>query len=102
FVVHVAGTEVVAVGTVFAVRSSVDALAVTLIEGRVTVRPSADAGGVAPAAPLTMNAGERVRLKASGSPSSAQVDRPNIEQVVAWKRSEVVFDDVALVDAVAE
>jgi transmembrane sensor len=30
------------------------------------------------------------------------MDRPLIEQVLAWKRDEAIFDNVSLVDAVAE
>jgi transmembrane sensor len=30
------------------------------------------------------------------------LDRPRIEQVIAWKRDEAVFEDVELADAVAE
>lgn len=114
FVVHAAGSEVVALGTEFSVRlpglgeHRNDALAVTLIEGQVSVRPSparADRGA-APAKPVLMQPGERMRLeRASGGangPVAQQVDRPRIEELVAWKRSEVVFDDVSLSEAVAE
>lgn len=115
FVVRAAGSEVVAVGTVFAVRFTAgdggradDPLAVTLIEGQVTVRPAQDgaAAGVAPARPIVMQPGERVRLAtAAGSAArkaTPQVDRPSIEQVVAWKRNEAVFNGAPLADAVAE
>ena len=114
FIVRVAGSEVVAVGTVFSVRLAGkgahgdDALAVTLVEGQITVRAASGsrANGVAPAAPLSMQAGERMRLvKATGvsnEPAIQQVDRPRIEQVVAWKRSQAIFDDTSLADAVAE
>lgn len=114
FVVRVADSEVVALGTVFSVRltpgiaRTSDSLAVTLIEGQVTVR-SAQGGpgsGVAPVQPVLMQPGERVRLvkaaSASASGAAPQVDRPRIEQVVAWKRNEAIFDDVSLVEAVAE
>jgi transmembrane sensor len=115
FVVRVAGSEVVALGTVFSVRLTAnggrgsDALAVTLIEGHVSVSAAAsgDADGVAPPKPLLMQPGERVRLtKAAAGPSASsatlQVDRPRIDQALAWKRSEAVFDDTSLADAVAE
>lgn len=32
----------------------------------------------------------------------AQLDRPNVDQLMAWRRSEVIFDDLPLSDAVAE
>jgi len=113
FVVKVPGSEVVAVGTAFSVRygdagaSAPQQLTVTLIEGRVDVRPEAEgsAGAATAEKPVSMKAGERLRVGppagASGAVSQT-VDRPNVEQVTAWKRSEVVFDATALWDAVAE
>lgn len=112
FVVRAAGTEVTAIGTVFAVRfngrdaSAADALAVTLVEGEVIVRKAGDARGLAPAQPVRMQAGDRVRLVAGDGPSvgpvAARVDRPDIDRMMAWRRSEAVFDDTTLADAVAE
>lgn len=116
FVVRAGGSEVVAVGTVFSVRLAPaaeragDSMAVTLIEGQVTVRDASrdgDAGALA--RPILMAPGERLRLiKAvgaatqSGPRATTQVDRPRMDQVLAWKRNEAVFDDVALPEAVAE
>jgi transmembrane sensor len=112
FVVRAGGSEVVALGTVFAVRFTAqaavgrDALAVTLIEGQVAVLPAAGATGLAPARTVRMVAGDRVRLSGSElgpeRSAKAEMDRPNLEQVVAWKRSEAVFDDASLLEAVAE
>lgn len=114
FVVRAADSEVVAIGTVFAVRlperrgeAADGALAVMLIEGRVSVRPVAgEADGIAPARPVMMEPGERIQLsKTSARPGAAaiaRIDRPRIEQMVAWKRGEAVFDDVALPEAVGE
>ena len=117
FVVRAAGSEVAALGTVFSVRLAPngqrvnDALAVTLIEGQVTVRPATDRppGGAAPARPVLLHPGERVRIgEVADSPSKGaerwptEMDRPRIEQVTAWTRSQAVFDDTPLSDAVAE
>ncbi len=113
FVVTAAGSEVVAVGTAFAVRlvdgqaHVGDSLAVTLIEGQVMLRPKSGllARGAAPPKPVSMQAGERVLLsvvRGISTDASERVDRPNIDQLMAWKRSEAVFDDVSLQDAVAE
>lgn len=112
FVVRAGGSEVVAIGTVFSVRLTGasdavgESLAVTLIEGSVMVRAAAEvAHGLAPTQPLPMAAGDRVRLaEAVGAAArvTTQVDRPRMDEVIAWKRSEAVFDDVALADAVAE
>lgn len=114
FIVRVAQSEVVAVGTVFDVQlgdsgaHTSDALVVTLLEGQVTVRAfSSEAGsGIAPAKPVLMQAGERMRLAKEGgrsmAPATQKIDRPRMDQVVAWRRNEAVFDDVSLRDAVAE
>ena len=68
FVVHIAGSEVVAVGTAFSVRyarmaHARDELAVTLVEGQVKVRPAGHlySAALAPAQPVLMRAGERLR-----------------------------------------
>lgn len=113
FVVRAAASEVVALGTAFSVRlvpssgGSGESLAVTLLEGKVSLRPAsgADEHAVAPAQPLVMRPGDRVRLaRAPGrdAVTRQQVDRPRLDQVTAWKRNEAVFDKTPLVDAVEE
>lgn len=122
FIVRAAGSEVVALGTVFAVRLEQEphvgaaSLAVTLVEGQVSVRAAAgsgDAGGragpdgvrLAPAQPLVMHAGDRVRLQRAAGDAGRlvqQVDRPPLDQVMAWRRNEAVFNQATLADAVAE
>ena len=112
FSVRAGGSEVLALGTVFAVRFAAPAgvgsgaLAVTLLEGQVALQPAAGARGLAPARTVPMVAGDRVRLSGGAigtdRAAEAELDRPNLEQVVAWKRSEAVFDGASLVDAVAE
>lgn len=113
FVVRAAGSEVVALGTVFAVRvggaggsgGAVEALAIMLLEGQVAVRPGL-VGRVAAVNELVMHPGERLRLAGSGrtadSGVSARVDRPRLDEVMAWTRSELVFDDLSLREAVDE
>jgi transmembrane sensor len=113
FVVRIAGSEVVAVGTAFSVRyapvaHAADELAVTLVEGQVKVRAASGKAGdaLAPAQAVLMNAGDRLLLDRQSSHAVskvvARVDRPNVERILAWKRSETVFDDTSLADAVAE
>jgi transmembrane sensor len=112
FVVRVAGTEVVAVGTAFAVRyapaaHAADELTVTLVEGHVNVRPADRRSGdaLAPERLVSMKAGERLLLDRPSRDAAAvvaRVDHPDVERAMAWKRSEAVFDDTALADAVAE
>jgi len=112
FVVRIAGSEVVAVGTAFSVRYAPaaragDELTVTLVEGRVNVRPAGrHPDAIAPNRPVAMNAGDRLMLdrppRAPAAAVVARVDHPDVERVLAWKRSEAVFDGTPLADAVAE
>jgi transmembrane sensor len=119
FVVQAAGTEVVATGTAFLVqltpgtKISGDALAVTLVEGQVVLRSSESGQGKtarpALARPVVMAAGARVRLERfdiaasrAGAAAPVQVDRPHVDQLLAWKRGEAAFEDVSLFAAVAE
>lgn len=112
FVVRAGGSEVVALGTVFSVRltpagpAQAESLAVTLVRGQVAVRAAADAatGEVAPQQPLVMQPGERVRIVkgADGKAAAQRLDRPRLDQVLAWERSEAEFDMASLADAVAE
>lgn len=112
FVVRAGDSEVEALGTVFTVRYAAmpertpDRLAVTLIEGKVMVRPVQRADGAMPARVVTMQAGDRVRVGGAvvvpGAPAEIRVDRPDVEQVTAWRRRQVVFDDDLLPQAVAE
>lgn len=112
FVVKAADAEVLATGTAFLVRVTPgsqgisDALAVTLVEGQVVVsRAKGGAAGVMPAGPVLMAPGERVRLsgvRRAETPGPVQVDQPRMDQLLAWKRGEAIFDDVSLLEAVAE
>jgi transmembrane sensor len=111
FAVQVAGTEVVATGTAFLVQASSEskpgdqALAVTLVEGQVVVRSAAGEGRRLDR-PLVMVPGQRLRLSRSADtdrPATAtRVDRPQMDQVLAWRRGEARFDNVSLREAVDE
>lgn len=111
FVVQAAGTEVVATGTAFLVQASLtakpgdQALAVTLVEGQVVVRSAAGEGRQLER-PLVMVPGQRLRLSRSDEaqrPATAtRVDRPQMDQVLAWRRGEARFDNVSLLEAVNE
>ncbi|OYT92257.1 MAG: iron dicitrate transport regulator FecR [Burkholderiales bacterium PBB3] len=115
FVVRAAGREVVAMGTVFSVRmpgaggaGASQESAVTLIEGRVAVRApvSTTASVHGEAKPVLMEPGERMRwipqeLGAS-RPVQVKVDRPRLETLLAWRRNEVDFEDVTLMEATSE
>ncbi|MGN6828931.1 FecR family protein [Paucibacter sp. M5-1] len=118
FVVQAAGTEVTATGTAFVVRltppgaGASQSLDVTLVEGQVVVREAerrADTPKIVP--PIVMAAGERLRVRgdqgpggnaSKATPTQPQRDRPRMDQVLAWKRGEAVFDNASLPQALAE
>jgi len=122
FVVQAAGTEVTATGTAFVVRltppgagagaSAREALDVTLVEGQVVVREAERRGAAAQIVPpIVMAAGERLRVRGDrgtggsasrAAPAQSQRDRPRMDQVLAWKRGEAVFDNVSLKEALTE
>ena len=116
FVVRVADREVVALGTVFSVRLTPtneigsNALDVTLIEGQVSVRAGSGASDkTAETRSVLLTPGDRLRVTEPGGRAAKglqrvtmQIDRPPVDQLMAWRRNEAVFDDVPLSDAVAE
>lgn len=114
FVVRAAGAEVTATGTAFAVRylpasgGGRDEVGITLVEGRVVVRGAGRGESSTADLPVVeMSAGERLRVAGRsqgrmGEVLKPQVDRPRVDQVLAWRRGEAIFDNVSLADAVAE
>ena len=115
FVVQVGDREVVALGTIFSVRLGTTGeisgvLAVTLIEGQVSVRSASRTSDKAEETrPVLLTPGDRLRLNEPGGRATEgsqrvvmQMDRPHVDQLIAWRRGEAVFDDVPLSDAVAE
>lgn len=115
FIVKAAGSEVRATGTAFLVRYTPavagrqEALDVTLVEGRVVVRGSADGRpSVGGESGVAMSPGQRLhvsgstRIKRVAAAPEMRVDRPRMDQVLAWTRGEALFEDVSLQAAVAE
>jgi transmembrane sensor len=127
FTVNVGERQIRALGTAFLVRRHADDLAVTLVEGKVTVTPKsqisagkagtdlrknasahASNGGVAAVgvammdestAIFTLEPGQRLTLSESRLP---RIDMPPIENVTAWQRGQLPFDHTTLAEAVAE
>jgi transmembrane sensor len=114
FVVTADGRQVRALGTQFDVRALGQELAVTLVEGKVTVTPVGVAHGGHGAGPVhspaalapstgrqtfTLTPGERLTFAATGM---ARIDRPSLYLVTAWERGQVVLDNTTLADAVAQ
>jgi len=116
FIVRAAGTEVTATGTAFMVRlaptgaGELHSLDVALVEGQVVVVQGGSKSASAFVQPIVMAAGDRLRvdgelsqkddpLRATAAP---QRDRPRLDQLLAWKRGEAIFDNVSLPEALAE
>jgi transmembrane sensor len=115
FIVQAGGRQVKALGTSFVVRRDAQQMAVTLVEGKVTVstafnsdeqpapRLSPERGkrmdGADTAKVYTLSAGERL-VFAAGKP--AQLDAPSLEKAMAWRRGQVFLEDTPLSSTVSE
>lgn len=96
FIVTREDKQIRALGTRFVVREGPQRVAVTLVEGSVEVsRLQHDQ----PVPIARLRPGERITLVGK---AGALVDRPAIDVVTAWRKGEVMFDDVMLFDAVNE
>lgn len=105
FVVIIGGRKVIALGTSFDVRrddAGEPSFSVTLIEGRVAIRPLT-APDLIPLSAMDaitlLNPGQRLRT-ASNRPDT--VDAPPIEKVTAWQHGQLIFEDTSLRDAAKE
>jgi transmembrane sensor len=100
FIVRAGDREIRALGTSFAVRrdTSGQRVSVTLVEGRVSISASRSSGSAEPRL-IALSAGQRLTLSPDARPT---LDRPELDEVTAWRRGQVVMDDMRLADAVAE
>jgi transmembrane sensor len=125
FVVIAGDKQVRALGTSFVVRRDDDTVAVTLVEGKVTVEDLADSSEPADRKlreqaqgsasddssdrvrrrartlkeEVLLSPGERLTLTGTSDP---KIDQPAIDKVTAWQRGQVALDHTPLADAVAE
>jgi transmembrane sensor len=122
FMVVAGAQQVRALGTEFLVRRDDRQLAITLIEGKVTVSPRVSSTGTAleriqpttagtdtvpgkdrptqaPGAVFALSPGERLTFAKGKSP---MLDRPPLEKVIAWERGHLIFDHTPLGEAVRE
>ena len=109
FVVQVGDRQVKALGTSFVVRRDEKELAVTLVEGKVSVTSNP---GVAPSGShanhlsdsvatsdnITLRPGQRLTL----ADGNARLETTSLDKAVAWRRGQIVLDDTPLASAVAE
>lgn len=99
FQVYAGDRRITALGTVFDVRLVGERVKVALVEGVVNVARVAPARSPTPNQQVTMTAGEILEAP----PTAAMVVRAaDTGRAVSWKDGIVVFDDLPLVEAVAE
>jgi transmembrane sensor len=95
FMIETPAGSVRVTGTVFGVHSEAASdLAVTVVEGSVLVRPD-----VAPAAPVSLHAGDR--LIAGTSVAVQKLSADELRDALAWRKGQIVFDHVPLREALA-
>ena len=110
FIVLAGERAVKALGTSFVVRYDAGRLAVTLVDGKVSIStPTSQSrlsvpGGSAqnppdPEAPVRLAPGQRFTVAAN---NVVELDTPGIDAVTAWRRGEVVLDKTVLADAIAD
>jgi transmembrane sensor len=99
FVVSVGDQEVRALGTSFIVRRDAQDLSVTLVDGQVSVAPSARGEDAPSPAPQILAPGQRLVISRH---HERAVDRPELSRVTAWERGQVEFAETPLEDAVTE
>jgi transmembrane sensor len=98
FIVNVEGREIRALGTSFVVRhDDIQALSVTLVEGRISI--STRSGGGISQPTETLAPGQRISFSHNLEPA---IDQPEIGRVTAWERGRVEFEDTPLGDAAQE
>ncbi|HTL68166.1 MAG TPA: FecR domain-containing protein [Lacunisphaera sp.] len=100
FIVETPAGSVRVTGTQFDVRTGVDgALVVTVAEGSVQVRPG-DAGGQA-VSPVALTPGDQLVVRA-GVVSVRTLSPAALDNALAWRQGQAVFDGVPLADALAQ
>lgn len=97
FIVFASGEQVRALGTVFTVRSEPKHLDVLLIEGSVRVSPVTPRPGQST---IVLAPGERLAVR--DDMAKRTLDRPPVDEAIAWRRGEAMFDNTPLTDAMDE
>jgi transmembrane sensor len=96
FVVAAGERQVTALGTAFLVRRDSDQLAVTLMEGKVSVMRVSQEQSTA----TVLTPGERVTFK--HDVAVPELDQPSLTKLMAWQQGQVHIDQLPLSEAVAE
>jgi transmembrane sensor len=101
FRVTAGSAQVTAVGTQFDVYLQGEVTLVTVVEGRVAVRPSGNAGAASGTrAPMQVAAGEQVRVVRGELP--AQPSAVDTRHVTAWMNRQIAFEHEELSVVAAE
>ena len=95
FVAETAKGTAMALGTQFMVRRQGDGADVTVIEHRVRVMAAGPGPGT-----IVLSPGQSVRY--SHNAGLGKVTEVDLNQVTAWRRGRLIFNNVRLADAVAE
>lgn len=99
FVVQAGNRQIVALGTSFDIRVDKGTVRLTMIEGKVAVRPiGAPLDEAAIGNPIVPNQ----QLAFAIDSPSATLKKVDAEKAVAWKDGRVFFDDTPLFEAVSE
>lgn len=99
FAVRAGEQQIIALGTSFVVRRDAGRVAVTLVEGSVSVSSTTAEKVRAENKVHVLTPGERLTVVSSSQP---RIDRPELEKVIAWRRGRVDLNDMSLSEAIAE
>jgi transmembrane sensor len=99
FIVAAGNKRIRAVGTSFIVRSIDGDVEVTLLKGKVAVTEAKVGRSNATAKATMLVPGERLT---ADKDAPAAIDMPSIDTVTAWRRGQIVFDDIPLSKAISE
>jgi transmembrane sensor len=94
FTVDAGGDRVTAIGTRFDVRRDGDVTSVTLIEGRIRIKPRSGS-------PLVLTAGQRWSSDHVGA-ATATMGAADLSRATAWEGGRIVLDGRSLTDAVTD
>lgn len=97
FVVEIDEDNVRVLGTSFLVRRDGEATQVALVSGSVLVTPGGADALTRNA--ITLSPGERLQW---GQGAGNRIDRPKLDNFLAWRRGELVLEQMLVADAVAE
>lgn len=100
FLVSVDGQEIRALGTSFIVRhDDTQGLSITLVEGQISVAPTAGRDKAALRDAQILAPGERLVISRN---HARTVDRPELTRITAWEHGRVEFEETPLATAVNE